>query len=87
MVKKGSRWNVFAIFKTEKDARIAARDLNKGGYAKVTKAAKSDYTKGSGWKVSTLWEPVMGKTNFFGEPMTRPKQRTKGKGRKRNIWR
>ena len=52
----GRKWIRDGIYRKKSDATRAA-NLGKsmGGSYKVTKAAKSDYTKGKGWKVSRLY--------------------------------
>ena len=53
MVRK---WIRDGIYKKKSDAiKASKRGKSQGGSYRVTKAAKSDYTKGKGYKVSRLY--------------------------------
>ena len=67
---KGDKWLTFWIYKTKKDAQRASG--GKKGW-RVTKASKSDYTKGSGFRLSRLWTPVKGQKDHWGNQLFKPK--------------
>jgi len=50
------KWIRDGIYKKKSDAiKAAKRGKSQGGSYRVTKASKTDYTKGKGYKVSRLW--------------------------------